>query len=173
MKYWYALQTRHNHEQAAAAALVDRKYNSYCPMTLVDKRKIQNVEKPKFIEPLFPRYIFVYMNEGVDDFHPIIRTPGVLKIVKMTKRDDGYLYPTRIPTELIEALQALEDEEGIHSNYKLDYEPGDHVMVVRGVFKDFPAEIHSMDSNQRAIVLINFFNSVRQVKVGYLDIVPV
>jgi len=177
MKAWYALQCKHQQEQNTENALVSRGYSVYLPLTLIDKRKHRIITTEAtweyFTEPLFPTYLFVQISEGEDDFYPITKTPGVLKIVKMTERDNGYLYPTMIPDKIIEALRELEDAQGIHSRHKVDYEKGDKVQVVMGVFKDFPAEIHSMDKVERVNILIDFFNSVKEIKVSYRDIMPI
>lgn len=177
MKAWYALQTKHQQEQNTEKALASRGYSVYLPLTLIDKRKHRIITTEAtweyFTEPLFPTYLFVQISEGDDDFYPITETPGVLKIVKMTKRGDGYLYPTMIPDKIIASLRELEDEQGVHSRHKADYEKGDKVQIVRGAFKDFPAEIFSMDKVERVNILIDFFNSVKKIEVSYRDISPV
>ena len=177
MKCWYCLQTKHKQEENTKDALESRGYKVYLPLALIDKRKHRIITTEAtweyFTEPLFPTYLFVQISEGEDDFYPITETSGVLKIVKMTKRDDGYLYPTIIPDEIITALRELEDAQGIHSRHKADYEKGDKVQVIRGVFKDFPAEIYSMDKVERVSILIDFFNSVKEIEVSYRDIEPV
>ena len=173
MKSWYALQTKYQQEQSVETALKVRGYNAYCPLTLTDKRRITTYATFKCLtEPLFPMYLFVQMSEGEDDFYPITKTPGVTNIVKMTEREDGYLYPTIIPVEIIAVLKAHEDEQGIHSNHKVDYEKGDRIMITEGSFIDYPAEIFSTDKHKRAIVLVEIFNRLSQVEVDYRNIVP-
>jgi transcriptional antiterminator RfaH len=177
MKNWYCLQTKHRQEEAAAAALKARGYFSYCPLTLTDKRKKRRITPEAtfmpITEPLFPLYLFVQMSEGIDDFYPITKTPGIVNIVKMTRRDDGYLYPSVIMDEIIQALRELEDEQGIHSKYQTDYLKGDKVRVVRGIFKDFTAEIATMSRVQRVDVLIEMMGSYRNIELHYRDIEPV
>ncbi len=171
MRAWYAIQTKYNKEEDVIFALASRGYRGYCPLTLIDKR-LQKNEK-RTTAPLFPLYAFVQMDEGTDDFYPITKTPGVWKIVKMTAREDGFLYPTKMPDLIIESLMAMEDDNGIHSRHKSDYEKGDSVTVIRGPFKAFPAEIHSMDKEQRVFILLDFLNGTKRVEVNYRDIVPV
>jgi len=133
VKNWYCLQTKHKQEERAAAALENRGNRSYCPMTLTDKRKKRRITTHAtfmpITQPLFPKYIFVQMSEGEDDFYPVSRTPGIINIVKMSVREDGHKYPTVVPDEMIEALRALEDEQGIHSRHQVDYLKGDKLQA--------------------------------------------
>ncbi len=173
MKHWYAVMTNYNREQAAESALNSRGISAYCPLTLTDKRRITAYAAFRHLtEPLFPRYLFVQMDEGEDDFYPITKTPGITRIVKMTEREDGYLYPTIIPDEIIEGLKALEDEQGIHSNYQVDYQKGDRVRVVKGIFKDLSAEIATISGIQRVGVLIEMMGSFKNIELDYRDIEP-
>ena len=174
MKSWYALQCRFQQELKTEIALQARGVNVYCPLTLADKRRITTYATFKNLtEPLFERYVFFQMDEGIDDFYHITKCPGVTKIVKMSKREDGYLYPTVIPNEIIDQLKAHEDGQGIHSCHKVDYEKGDEIRVVRGVFKDLPGEIYSNDKEKRVFVLIELFNAIKKVEIEHRDIEPV
>lgn len=177
MRAWYCIQTKHQQEQNTEKALASRGYPVYLPLTLIDKRKHKIITTEAtwvyFTEPLFPTYLFVQISEGKDDFYPITKTPGVLKIVKMTKRDDGYLYPTIIPDEVIEALRELEDAQGVHSRHKVDYEIGDKINVVRGIFKGLPSEISTMSGDERVGILIQMLGSFKNIQLAYRDIEPV
>ncbi|HDY88607.1 MAG TPA: hypothetical protein ENH82_10935 [bacterium] len=174
MKSWYALQCRFQQELKTKDALTARGYEVYLPLTLTDKRRITTYATFKNLtEPLFNGYLFIQMSEGLDDFRPITEVQGVTNVVKMSEREDGYLYPTVIPDEIIEALKAHEDGQGIHSCHKVDYEQGDEIRVVRGAFKDLPGEIYSNDKDMRVVVLIELFNAIKKVEIEHRDIEPV
>ncbi len=171
MEAWYALNCKYYEEANTESCLISMGYSVYLPITLIDKRMCTG--DGQRTEPLFYGYLFVQMDEGIDDFYPITKTPGVLKIIKMTRREDGYLYPTRIADEAIDVLKGIEDEQGLHLNHKNDYAQGDPVRVTAGPFKDCLAEITSLTKKQRINVLIEVLNRSMEIEVDYMSITPV
>jgi len=177
MKAWYCLRTKHKKEESAAATLEAGHYLSYCPLTLTDKRKKSLITThatfAPITEPLLPRYIFVQMDEGKDDFYPITKTPGIVSIVKMTRRNDGCLYPTPMRDGVIQELRDLEDEQGIHSRHQADYQEGDEIQVVRGPFNNYKAKFSNKSGDDRALVFMETVGSFRKIELDYRDIEPV
>ena len=168
MTAWYVVQTRNCQEQNTEQALLAKGYTVYLPLTLMDKRLRKF---PKVITPLFPTYLFIQMNEGEDDFHPIRFTPGVLKIVQMSiKTIDGveYPYPTPIATHIIDGLRALEDEQGIH-DIQIDYMHGDKVRIKRGAFHDCVAVV---DGTKECSVfaLLEILGQQQRVELDYREV---
>ena len=178
MKSWFALQTVFNQEKNTQQALLLRGYTVYLPLTLMDKRRAKRLKHPypdlRITEPLFPCYLFVEMDEGKDDFHPIRFTPGVNKIVQMSiKIIDGveYPYPTPVPSDIIVLLKALEDKQGIHQT-QTDYNKGDKIRITYGSFHDVIAIVEGTKED-RVFALLDILGKQQQIEFDYQQVEPI
>tara|TARA_R110000787_G_scaffold255002_1_gene360340 strand:- start:357 stop:587 length:231 start_codon:yes stop_codon:yes gene_type:complete len=74
--------------------------------------------------------------------------------------------PTPVPDNVIDTLKGLEYNP-------VDYKIGDEIRVKDGTFKDYCGQIQSVDSESRVFVLLEFFNSLKKVKINRSQIEPV
>src|SRR5690242_14660411 len=98
---WYALHTRHQHENKVATMLVSKGVNTLLPLYETarpwkDRRKI-------LLQPLFSCYVFV--QGGVERPLPILSTPGVLGFVQFGRG------PVPVPESEIEGIRRLVNGE--------------------------------------------------------------
>lgn len=159
---WYLCRTVTNSELVAKMNLENQGYMVYCPMSFVDKR----TGKKRDIEPLFCGYIFVQLQPGRDNFHPIRSTRGVLNLVRFG------LWPAEVPDSLIADLQRHEDEQGIHHIPQHDYLPGDRVRVRNGMLGDYLAIVQETRKD-RIYVLIEVANRRVHAELTHRDLEPV
>ena len=159
---WYVCRTKSNSELLAKHHLENQGYIVYCPMSLVDKR----TGKQKDIEPLFCGYVFVQLQPGKDDFHPIRSTRGVLAMVRFG------LWPATVSEDLITEMRRHENEQGLHDIQQHDYIPGNVVRVRGGVFNDYLAIVKAKRKD-RIIVLIDISSNTVEAKLRYKDLQPV
>lgn len=167
---WYAITCKVRQEQNTDMALTVRGYKTYLPLTLKDRRKQPENRSKNVTEPLFPRYLFIYMSEGEDDFYPITKVPGVVSLVKMTYVDNC-LCPTPVSDKVIESLKALEDEQGIHATTH-DYEEGDRIRVKSGVFKDIETIVKARSGDDRVIALMHVMGKTHEIELDYRTVEP-
>ncbi|MGR3303787.1 MAG: transcription termination/antitermination protein NusG [Candidatus Scalindua sp.] len=168
MKAWYAVKVIYRQEIETAARL-NRLFESYCPEIPIDKRKIKRRKSDSQTEALFPSYIFVRMGEGIDDFCTVRYTPGVLRMVRLTLRDN-FLYPTQVPDLIIENLKKLEDKWGIHA-VKHDYHKGDSVIIKDGPFEGLQRLIEAT-AEDRVVILLDILGKEVPVSFGYTEVEP-
>jgi transcriptional antiterminator RfaH len=128
------------------------------------KRRRQRWQK--VIEPLFPRYLFVQLAVGIDDFGPIRSTIGVLNMVRFGNQ------PATIPQQAIENIQQQEQlllgQPGEHPNWQA----GDNVQVIDGPFAGLNGIFQKQNSQERVIILLNFLGQQNSVVVDTNSIVP-
>ncbi|MBV8552120.1 MAG: UpxY family transcription antiterminator [Acidobacteriaceae bacterium] len=74
---WYAIRTRSNHENLAAAVLEGKGYEYYLPKYRVRRRWTDRVVIAEL--PLFPGYVFCRFDAR--QRLPILTTPGVVSII--------------------------------------------------------------------------------------------
>ena len=167
---WYLTQIKTGQEEATSLRLAAQGYITYLPITLADKRRRQNGTIP-----LFPGYTFCRMTEGTDDFHPVKKTPGVLRLISMSARkdDDGVmrLYPTPVPDNLIDALKQLETEQGIHVTDH-DYKEGERIRILSGPLKDREA-IVTGTAQERIDALMEIMGQQQRMQFGYGEVEPI
>jgi transcriptional antiterminator RfaH len=61
------------------------------------------------VEPMFPRYLFIQLDDEGDDWGPIRSTIGVANMVRFG------MMPARVPDGLVQLLRGREDEQGVQS----------------------------------------------------------
>jgi transcription termination factor NusG len=54
---WHILYTRHHHEQAVHARLLEKGFQGYLPLNMVWRKSNRSLRR--VVTPLFPRHVFV------------------------------------------------------------------------------------------------------------------
>jgi transcriptional antiterminator RfaH len=161
MKNWYCVQTKVKCELPVSMCLEMQGYETYCPLVWVDKRRSIVRET----ECMFPRYIFVHLAPGEDNFRPILKAIGVVSMVRFG------LWPAVVPNSVIELLRSHEDAAGFHSAGKLDYEQGDKIRIKSGVFEGYEAIVHAKKFD-RIIVLFDLMGNEVRAEVPRKQVEP-
>lgn len=100
--------------------------------------------------PLFPGYLFA--RAGVVEWQKVLRTPGVLTVVKQEGRpallDGGFVARLR---EAIERAGAAPEEV----TEAVDYGPGDEVIVLEGPLKGVRGVVREQRSGRKLVIWIS------------------
>jgi transcription antitermination factor NusG len=106
---WYCLRTHPNQEKAVDTDLRLLGFEVFAPTIFkpaIPARRLRNgvirPARPVGIEPLFPRYFFLRFRCALDPWQPIIRWPGVDRIISVSPER-----PAAVPDSAIAALRAL------------------------------------------------------------------
>jgi transcriptional antiterminator RfaH len=116
-------------------------------------------------EPMFPRYGFVHLAPGQDNFRPVLKAPGVVGMVR------AGLWPRVVEDSVIELLKRHEDALGFHSIQKRDYEEGDSVRIKSGVFEGYQAIVQAKKFD-RIIVLFDLMGNEVRAEVPRKQVEP-
>lgn len=100
MKHWYLIYTKPRQELIAVQNLLNQSYKAFAPQVTLKKRTNQGWKL--LIEPLFPNYVFVELDDVTDDWRPIRSTRGVSGFVRF-----GSGVPAPIRDELMKPLLEL------------------------------------------------------------------
>jgi transcriptional antiterminator RfaH len=100
MRNWYLIYTKPRQELIAVANLQNQAYTAFAPQVSLKKRTNQGWKE--VIEPLFPNYVFIQLDDVADDWRPIRSTRGVSGFVRF-----GSGLPAPISDELMQPLLAL------------------------------------------------------------------
>ena len=72
MKNWYLIQTKPKQEEVASLNLINQDFEIYYPKTKIKDKVIA----------LFPRYIFIQLDDKNQNWSPIRSTKGVANFVR-------------------------------------------------------------------------------------------
>lgn len=164
MHNWYVVQTKPKKENQAIENLLRQGYTAYCPKMAEAKRRRQRWQK--IIEPLFPRYLFVQLAIGIDDFGPIRSTLGVLNMVRFGNQ------PATIPQQAIDIIHQQEQVLLGEPGDQPTWQPGDKIQVVEGAFAGLNGIFEKACGTERVIVLLDMLGRQNRVTVETHSVVP-
>jgi transcriptional antiterminator RfaH len=154
---WYLVQSKPRNELRALENLVRQGYETYLP--LMEVERLQRGKLLKKMEPLFPRYLFLHLEEGNDNWGPIRSTLGVAGLVRF-----GQAYAV-VSNEVISAVR-----ERTQDIKKTLFESGDTIRVVSGPLLGLEGVFEIADGEQRSFVLLEFMQKQQRVLVSTADL---
>ena len=154
---WYLVQSKPRNETRALENLVRQGYETYLP--LMEVERLQRGKLLKKMEPLFPRYLFLHLEEGNDNWGPIRSTLGVAGLVRF-----GQAYAV-VSDEVMDAVR-----ERTQDVKKSLFESGDSVRVVSGPLLGLEGVFEISDGEQRSFVLLEFMQKQQRVSVSTADL---
>jgi transcriptional antiterminator RfaH len=162
---WYAINTKPRQENVALENLERQGFTAFLPMIKVKKR--QRGKWTDKIEPLFPRYLFIQLTMFEDNFAPIRSTFGVHKIIRFGE------YPAQVPTDLVQALIANQDNLlGIQKPKIPVFNKGDKVTVINGPLKGLTGIVENDSGEERVIMMLNLLGRENVLSVETDNLVP-
>lgn len=150
---WYALQHKPAQGDRALAHLQNQDIACFYPKISVEK--IKNGKRTRKLEPLFPGYLFINLEQTDPMWAKLRSTRGVIRVVAFANK------PAAIPDNVIQhvknSLSTVSEQGGI--------KPGQAVQLNEGPFEGINAIFQAYDGEERAIVLISFMQKQQRVKV--------
>ena len=138
-KSWYVLRVRSQAERLVHLGLHHKQFDVLNPTYQVlsirrDRRKV-------LTRPIFNGYMFVRTLLNPECHLEILKTPGVVEILKSPSG------PTPVPDEQVENVRLLEKHVGAWF-FGTDFEAADSVFVREGPLKGLRGVINKMDSKK-------------------------
>lgn len=150
---WYALQHKPAQGDRAVQHLQNQDIACFYPK--IEVEKIKAGKRTRKLEPLFPGYVFVNLEQTDPMWAKLRSTRGVLRIVSFANR------PAPIDDEVIAHIKSSMDKVAEQGGIK----SGQAIELDDGPFKGISAIFQAYDGEERAIVLISFMQKQQQVKV--------
>jgi transcriptional antiterminator RfaH len=151
---WYALQHKPAQGDRALTHLQNQDIACFYPKITVER--IRAGKRTKMLEPLFPGYLFVNLEQTDPMWAKLRSTRGVIRIVGFANK------PAPISNDVIQHIKASLDSVAEQGGIK----PGQAVQLNEGPFEGVNAIFQAYDGEARAIVLINFMQKQQKVKVA-------
>ncbi|OQX00552.1 MAG: transcriptional activator RfaH [Thiothrix lacustris] len=154
---WFLLTSKPHKDEVAEFQLRNQGYDVYRP--LAKRLRTQRGKVITKIESLFPRYLFIHLDDGVNDnWAPIRSTTGISSFVRFGTE------AARVPDELIATLK---EQEALFGERAIDldrYHTGDKVVITEGPFRGLEAVFQKYDGEERVIVLLEILH--KPTKLG-------
>ena len=142
---WYVARTLPQRELHAARQLNNQGFYTFVPRYWKNRRHARKVET--ISTPLFPRYIFVVVDQTRDRWRSINGTLGVDRLLMYGRE------PQAVPLGVVENLIAATDAQG-NVHFDFDLNVGQSVKVTAGPFANLVGELERLDDNGRVRVLL-------------------
>jgi transcriptional antiterminator RfaH len=166
MLRWYVIHTKWASETIAESNLQRQGYEVYLPRLVQKARRRGRMQER--IGALFPRYLFLQLDEGSQMLGPVRSTRGVNSVVRF-----GSCYAT-VPEQLIRALKArAESDTGLHRLPPPALPArGATVKISAGPFDGLEGVFECESGEDRAVVLLNLLGQNTRVQVPIDFILP-
>jgi transcriptional antiterminator RfaH len=148
MERWYVAQTHPQAEARALAHLARQGYAAYLPRYLRRRSHARRIDMVK--APLFPGYLFVFMDVARTRWRAIRSTIGVSRLICEGER------PVAVPPGVVEDIRAREDEAGlVPVTPPVPFVPGEEVRVTTGTLRDQVGWFQRVADRERVVILLN------------------
>jgi transcriptional antiterminator RfaH len=165
IKRWYLVYCKPRQEHVAVVNLERQGYEIYLPRLREMRRR--GGRPTQVVGPLFPRYLFVHLDQEFDDWGPIRSTLGVVSIVRFGQ------VPAKVPDALVDFLRGREGGDGVHTAAALRYEAGERVRVLSGSLAGYEGLFLAKSGRGRVIVLLDLLGKATRTRLDEMDIEPV
>jgi len=152
---WFVVQAQPNAEHKAVFHLNRQGFATYLPRYLKRRRHARRVDT--VAAPLFPRYLFVSIDMGVQRWRSIFSTVGVSRIVC-----NGEM-PTAVSDHVIENLRSREHDGLVKLDSRPSFRIGDKVRLLDGAFADCLGLYEGLKDGDRVALLLDLLG--RKVRV--------
>lgn len=155
--HWYVVHTKPRREKTALHNLEQQGYECYFPTLAVEK--LLHGRRVTIAEPLFPRYLFIRLGQGVSakSWAPIRSTKGVGQLVKFGAE------PANVDDAVIELLRTK--AALMHSGPEPLFKCGERIRVMEAPFSGIEGVYLMADGECRAMVLIELLSKPTKLRV--------
>jgi len=161
MKNWHLLMTKPRGDDRAEAHLLNQDYELFRPM--IKQFRVKAGKQVAVIEPLFPRYLFIRLDDVLGNWSQIRSTRGVSKLVRFIE------LPAIVPDTLISSLQGQCFEGNIIDTTEerpFVYNKGDEIEITQGSFRGITAIIKEQVAEDRVLLLLTLLGKEQELEIS-------
>ena len=155
MKRWYAVYCKPREDERAELHLDRQHFEVFRPKHRV-RRKRQG-RMTTLVESLFPRYLFIHLDDVAENWAPIRSTRGVAGLVRWGDRIPS------VPETVVECLQRNMDEFGCIPTPPADYRAGDRLRILDGAFAGLEGVFYSRKGEDRVMLLLEIMKQPQKM----------
>jgi transcription elongation factor/antiterminator RfaH len=160
---WFAVHTLPQREMRALAHLRNQGFEVFLPQRLKTVSHARRRETK--LKPLFPRYLFVQLDQCTTRWRSINGTVGVAHLVSFGDS------PTPVPAGIVESLIAASDGAGV-VRFEEHLEPGQAIRLAAGPFAEQLGILHRLDGADAVRVLLDIMGRRVEVRASRDLVLP-
>lgn len=167
MNKWYLIHTKPKEESRACENLINQGFDIFLPW--LQTYRLKKGKQVKAVEPLFPRYLFIALDQTISQWYKIRSTRGVTDFVRFSEM------PTEVPAFIVDDLKNQADNEGLIDQTDTNphlFRSGDRVRITSGSFNGWDAIVREQEGDQRVILLITMLGRQQKLKLPLSAVSP-
>ena len=160
---WFLVYAKAREEKRAKKNLENQGFETFLPMVAYE-----NISQPKSfsLEPMFPRYLFIIINEERDNWAHIKSTRGVSHLVMFGDKI------TAVSNSVVAFLKTrVDDNDFVKQKVtRQEFQIGDKLVIKKGVLKGKEATFLSKTGTERVRILLKLMNELIITEVPGHDV---
>lgn len=148
----------------AEEQLRNQGYQVYRPLAKYET--VKKGKKTQIVSSLFPRYLFISMRDGIDDWGPIRSTRGIQGIVKFG------LSPAKVDDAIIKEIRARENDLSERTINLGKLKVGQPVTIRKGPFDGLEGIFTTYSGEERVIILLDYLGKQTPLNIEVSNISP-
>ena len=154
---WYALHTRSRFEQKVYDGLRGKSLEPFLPRIQVISRRKDR--RKKIFVPLIPGYVFVRALLEAEEYHRIIKTIGVVRMISFKGQ------PVPADDQEISSLMILDGTDRTVQN-RAYMRKGERIMIMDGPFKGLTGfYLRPKGKNERVVVSVELLHRSLEMEI--------
>jgi transcriptional antiterminator RfaH len=157
MKKWYLIQTKPQQEAIATQNLSNQGFDIFHPKAMIKNKSVS----------LFPRYLFIHLDDKNQNWTPIRSTPGVANFVRF-----GLNFAI-VPNQIIKLIK-IQQQQTIEKLINIcSHQKGDSIEIKSGAFKGQKAVFQNYSSYDRIIILLKIIGQQQEIELPEKEVIAV
>ena len=157
MKNWYLIQTKPQQEAVASQNLSNQGFDIFHPKAMIKNKSVS----------LFPRYLFIQLDDKNQNWTSIRSTKGVANFVKF-----GLKFAI-VPNQIIRLIK-IQQQQTIEKLINIcSHQKGDSIEIQTGAFKGQQAIFQNYNSSDRVTVLLKLIGQQQAITLDQCEVVAV
>lgn len=162
MESWYLLHCKPREIERAEWHLENQGFTTFCPRWKVQKRL--RGKRQTVVEPLFPNYLFIYVNLEKENYTALRSTRGVNGFVRFGG------YPTPVPDVVVESIREKLSPSVLAEEANSLYKTGTAIEILNGPFAGLKGIYEIADGESRCFVLLDMLGKSQRILLDEGDI---
>lgn len=156
---WHAVFCKPRQDARAEIHLRNQGFETFRPRTR--ERRTRNGQRRVIVESMFPRYLFIQLAAGGQDWGPIRSTRGAVGLVRHGQ--EAAVVPQSVIREL---RRRCDDDDIVQLAGSIDYQPDEVVEIIDGPCAGYRGLFQARTGAERVAVLLTLLNHQRRVEVA-------
>ncbi len=157
MKYWYLGATKPRQEERAYEHLNNQSIHALLPSIEIEKSLKGRLSR--VIEPMFPGYIFIQLDDAHEGWSKVRSTRGMRHFVQFNG------YPARVNQQIIDSLIAFQIGAEVLPKISQLPEKGQSVYISDGAFQGLEGIFERIKGEDRAIILLDVLGKMQRLEM--------